>query len=274
MAVASEGRRRFRRDRTLSAKYALVPLTIETTPDARRRRRIEDDRLRMMFVALPSCAADGVERRRRPTGRRPTAAPSPRPGTVARIVRQETSPREFRSRFEGEELDGGSVLAVTYVTSTRGTRRRGAVDVLICVARRCASADNSRMSPDEASPRARRSWSLQSSLGARLGPSGKCLAIKTGDVGTTAHPSRPAPPRRRTRPGPYSCKQRSRMPLTGEQRRSHRLAASSVRRLVDATGFPTVQPCGCCLDGFGACRRPATRRRSPKPARSIATTYQ
>ena len=43
---------RFRRDRTLSAKYQqLAPLTIETAVADVDDAEIEDDRLRMMFVA-------------------------------------------------------------------------------------------------------------------------------------------------------------------------------------------------------------------------------
>ncbi len=243
---------RFRRDRTLSAKYQqLAPLTIETAldPDV-DDGEIEDDRLRMMFVAchpvLPMVSRAALTLRLvggLSTAEIARAYLQPESTVAQRIVRAKKTIAAAGVPFEvpeGEERSTRltSVLAVIYVIFNEGyTATSGAQWTRpdLCHEALRLGRQLARLSPDEAEVHGLVAlMELQSSrLAARLGPSGEVVLLADQDrrrwdqlhihLGLAAlEPRRGAA----ARPRPVHAASSDRgVPLTREQRRRHRLAA-------------------------------------------------
>ncbi len=191
---------RFRRDRTLSAKYQqLAPLTIETAldPDV-DDGEIEDDRLRMMFVAchpmLPMASRAALTLRLvggLSTAEIARAFLQPESTVAQRIVRAKKTIAAAGVPFEvpeGEERSTRltSVLAVIYVIFNEGyTATSGAQWTRpdLCHEALRLGRQLARLSPDEAEVHGLVAlMELQSSrLGARLGPSGEVVLLADQD---------------------------------------------------------------------------------------------
>ncbi len=191
---------RFRRDRTLSAKYQqLAPLTRETAlePDI-DDGEIEDDRLRMMFVAchpmLPMASRAALTLRLvggLSTTEIARAYLQPESTVAQRIVRAKKTIAAAGVRFEvpeGEERSTRltSVLQVIYVIFNEGyTATSGAQWTRpdLCHEALRLGRQLARLSADEAEVHGLVAlMELQSSrLDARLGPSGEVVLLADQD---------------------------------------------------------------------------------------------
>ena len=295
---------RFRRDRTLSAKYQqLAPLTIETAPDADvDDGEIEDDRLRMMFVAchpvLPMVSRAALTLRLvggLSTAEIARAYLQPESTVAQRIVRAKKTIAAAGVPFEvpeGEERSTRltSVLAVIYVIFNEGyTATSGAQWTRpdLCHEALRLGRQLARLSPDEAEVHGLVAlMELQSSrLAARLDPSGEVVLLADQDrrrwdqlhihLGLAALERAEA---LQPEPGPYTLQAaiaacHSRAPAASKPptgRRSSCCTSASWTRRAPRSSSSTVQ----WLSRWRPVRRTAfdSSTRSPPAAPSIATT--